>query len=225
MAYRRLPSQVVVAVVLVAVGALLLGSTTGLYDTGPLLQYVPSLFVLVGAYALVASGFRNVFGPLAVITVAGAWQAIALGYATVSSVTALWPVLVIVFGLSLLAAHVRPSVETVEGGRVDAFALFGGRDQRIASQSFVGGETTALFGGTEIDLRDAAIPAPPARINATAMFGGVEIVVPRDWNVKLDVLPIFGAAEDDRPRRREEHEEVDLVVTGFVAFGGIEVTD
>jgi hypothetical protein len=225
MAYRRLSSQVVLAAAVVVVGALLLGSTTGLYDTDPLLVYVPSLFVVVGAYAIVASGFRTVFGPLLVITLAGAWQAVALGYATLSSLTALWPLLVIAFGLSLLVAHLRPSVEAVEGGRVDAFALFGGRNQRVTSRSFVGGETTAVFGGTEIDLRDAAIPAPPARLTTTAIFGGVEVVVPRDWNVRLDVLPIFGAAEDARPRRESEHEAVDLVVTGFVAFGGVEVTD
>jgi hypothetical protein len=41
----------------------------------------------------------------------------------------------------------------------------------------------------------------------------------------MDVLPVFGAAEDDRPRRDEEHDEVDLVVTGFTAFGAVTVAD
>lgn len=66
---------------------------------------------------------------------------------------------------------------------------------------------------------------PPAHVSATAAFGGVDVVVLRDWNVRIDAVPVFGAAEDDRPRREEEHDEVGPVVTGFVAFGGISVTD
>jgi hypothetical protein len=45
----------------------------------------------------------------------------------------------------------------------------------------------------------------------------------------MDVLPIFGAAEDSRLRaerdRERESDTVDLVVDGFVAFGGVEVKD
>ncbi|WP_394345218.1 MULTISPECIES: hypothetical protein [Haloarcula] len=65
----------------------------------------------------------------------------------------------------------------------------------------------------------------PAHVSTTTIFGGTEIRVPREWNVRLDVLPLFGAAEDSRPRSDEEHKDVDLVITGFVAFGGLELLD
>jgi hypothetical protein len=39
------------------------------------------------------------------------------------------------------------------------------------------------------------------------------------------VLPILAGASDDRPRRESEHDEIDLIVTGFTAFGGVSVTD
>ena len=57
------------------------------------------------------------------------------------------------------------------------------------------------------------------------LFGPVLAVVPRDWRVEVDVLPVFGAGEDGRPHRAEEHETVDLVVTGFAGFGGVSVSD
>ncbi|WP_231751333.1 cell wall-active antibiotics response protein [Halogeometricum sp. CBA1124] len=82
-----------------------------------------------------------------------------------------------------------------------------------------------MFGGAELDLRDAELTDRPARVNVLALFGGAEVVVPRDWNVKMDVLPILAGASDDRPRRESEHDEIDLVVTGFTAFGGVSVTD
>jgi hypothetical protein len=63
-------------------------------------------------------------------------------------------------------------------------------------------------------------------VNATVLFGGAEVVAPREWNVRLDALPILAGVEDSRLRTDgETHAEVDLVVSGFVALGGIEVKD
>ena len=57
------------------------------------------------------------------------------------------------------------------------------------------------------------------------VLAGAAQVVPRDSRVEVDVLPVVDAAEDERPRRAEEHETVDLVVTGFAGFGGVSVSD
>ena len=70
---RWLSSQVILGALIVLIGVLLLGQTTDLYNLGFLFDYVPSLFVLLGLYAMVRSGFRNVFGPLVIVVVAGAW--------------------------------------------------------------------------------------------------------------------------------------------------------
>ncbi|SDM09162.1 Cell wall-active antibiotics response 4TMS YvqF [Halogranum gelatinilyticum] len=225
MAYRRLSNQSLVGVLIVLVGVVLLVDTTGLYDTGFLLTYVPSLFVLVGLYALVSSDFRNVGGPLVLVTVASAWQLVALDVVTVGRILRFWPLLIVLVGLSIALGRVRPSVAEVDDDRFDLVAAFGGLDRRATSKTFTGGNVTVAFGGGELDLRDTLVPAPPARVNVVALFGGVDVVVPRDWNVRLDVLPVFGAAEDDRPRREAEHDGVDLVVTGFCAFGGVTVTN
>jgi predicted membrane protein len=190
-----------------------------------LLTYVPTLFVLLGVYALVTSGFRNLFGPVLIILLAGAWQIAALDLLPDADLASFWPALIILFGVSLLLGRMRTTAEKVDNASVDGIGVFGGRNQRVTSSQFKGADLTALFGGYELDLRDAAVAERPARISAVAMFGGIEIIVPRSWNVRIDVLPIFGGAEDSRPRREEEHEEIDLILTGFAAFGGISVTD
>jgi hypothetical protein len=41
----------------------------------------------------------------------------------------------------------------------------------------------------------------------------------------MDVVPILGGAEDERRREPRDHDDLDLVVEGFVAFGGVSVTD
>ena len=224
-ASNRVSTQELLGAIVVIVGIVLLLDTTGVAETGSLINFVPSLFVLLGLYALVTSGFRNLFGPLLVIVLAGAWQIAALDLVPEADLVSFWPAIVILFGVSLLLGRMRTKAEKVDEQSVDGIAIFGARNQRVTSSRFRGADLTALFGGYELDLRDAEVADRPARISAVAMFGGVDIIVPREWNVRLDVLPIFGGAEDERPRREGEHDETDLTVTGFVAFGGVSVND
>lgn len=226
MAYKRLSSQILLGLVAVLVGLVLLAETTGLYPTGDLLRYVPALFVAVGLYALVASGFRNVTGPVTVIVVATVAQAVALDYVAVGEVWQFWPLLIVLFGFSLVVGQYRSRVRSSDASDLSALAVFGGSERRVTSETFRSADLTAIFGGTSLDLRDAVVPeGETATITATALFGGVEVIVPRDWNVELDVLPILGGASDDRARTERTHERVDLVVTGFAAFGGVAVED
>lgn len=220
-----LPTQLVLGALVILVGIVLLLDTTGVYDTRPLFDYIPALFVLLGLYALWRGGVRNFFGPLIVIILASGWQLAALDIVEWDELWDLWPVFLIFFGLSLVLSHWRRTPGETKADHISSFAIFGGNEQRSNSSTFTGADLTALFGGAELDLREASVADPPARITAIAMFGGVEVIVPRDWNVQLEVLPILGGATDERPRRPEEHETVDLVVSGFAAFGGVTVED
>lgn len=223
---RWLSSQVILGALIVLIGVLLLGQTTDLYNLGYLFDYIPSLFVLLGIYAMVRSGFRNLFGPLVIIAVAGAWQLVELDYLAAGDVWQFWPLFIVFFGLSvILSQWRRRAASTVDDDHVSAMAVFGGAEKRSDSTRFSGANLTALFGGTELDLRDAEVADPPAHVSAIALFGGVSVIVPREWNVELDVLPILGGAADERPRREREHDDLDLVVSGFAAFGGVSVED
>lgn len=224
---RLLTSQFLLGIIVILLGLLLLLETTGVVETADLLVYTPSLFVLVGFWALYQSRFRNVVGPLVLVGIGVAAQLVALGYATVDEMVTFWPLLLVAFGLSILLGQVRTRVRETDDAFTSAFAVFGGVEKRITSLEFLGGDLTAIFGGTELALRNAGVSDPPARVNAVAIFGGVEVVVPRDWTVQLDVLPVLGGASDDRPRRPPDQprDEIDLVVTGFAAFGSVTVVD
>lgn len=110
------------------------------------------------------------------------------------------------------------------GDRLDEFAMFGGGDRMIRSRAFRGGTVTAIMGGFDIDLRDAEIAGDAARIEVFIMMGGVDLKVPENWNVVLDVTPFMGGA-DYRPgnRRPAEGPQKVLTVSGFVFMGGIDV--
>lgn len=229
MARRGLSTQALTGVLVVVLGLLLLLGTTGTLDVGSLWQYVPSLFVFLGLWALYRSGFSNVTGPVVMILVAGTVQLLVLDIVTGEVVATWWPLVVVLFGLAMLTGHWRRRrrVPVGSGDDFDLVGIFGGSQYRVTSQSFRGGAATAIFGGVEVDLREAVVAEPPAVVTAMALFGGVEIEAPDDWAVEVDVLPIFGGVEDSRPRRPPTADGRDgpvLVVTGFVAFGGIEVS-
>jgi hypothetical protein len=48
----KISYQTIFGAIILIFGILLLFRTTGIYDTGQLLRYIPSLFVLLGIYAL-----------------------------------------------------------------------------------------------------------------------------------------------------------------------------
>lgn len=229
MARSRLSTQALTGLIIVVVGVLLLLGTTGTYDVGRLWRYVPSLFVVLGLWAIVQSDFRNLAGPIILIIVAGTVQLLTLDVITGDTIATWWPLLVVLFGLAILFGHWRrrSRVPTVSADDFDLIGVFGGAERRVTSDAFTGGSATAVFGGVEVDLRDAEIADPPAVVTAIALFGGVELVVPEEWNVAVDALPLFGAVEDERrrpPADAERRDGPDLVVTGLVAFGGMSVS-
>ncbi|GAB3691076.1 hypothetical protein GCM10028857_28080 [Salinarchaeum chitinilyticum] len=231
---RNLTGRIATGGLIVLVGVLLLLATTGTVPTDSVWDWVPAIFVLLGLWALVSSGFRNLTGPIMVIAIAGTYLARNLELIGDQVIGTWWPLFVVLFGVLLLIGRRRRSHgrETGAGGdgELTAIALFGGAERRITTDHFLGGEVVVAFGGAEIDLRDAAIDHPPATLETVVLFGGAEVRVPEHWSVELDVLPLFGGASDERSRRSEassaqRSDGTDLVVTGVALFGGVEVTD
>ena len=107
---------------------------------------------------------------------------------------------------------------------IDQVNVFGSTKSRIFSKKFKGGETTNFFGGAELDLTQADIEGK-AVIDAVAVFGGLKLVIPANWNLKTDIVSIMGGVTDKRPSSHapDENGKV-LLITGACIFGGIEIS-
>lgn len=102
------------------------------------------------------------------------------------------------------------------------FAMWSGVDRKVTSQAFRGGDFTAFMGGAAVDLR-AAKPVPTgAVIDFTVVMGGVEVVVPDDWQVVNDIQCVMGGVEDSRTATPPAGDRL-LYLRGFVLMGGIEI--
>lgn len=106
---------------------------------------------------------------------------------------------------------------------LDEFAMMGGGDRVVRSQSFRGGSVTAIMGGFEIDLRGAQIAGDTATIDIFTLWGGVEMRVPDEWSVVIQGLPILGAFTNTARGNPGEPPKKTLVVKGAAIMGGVEI--
>lgn len=109
------------------------------------------------------------------------------------------------------------------GEFIDSTCVFSGSKKVVISKNFKGADVTAFMGGAEIDLSQADIQGQ-AVIDATAVFGGIKIIVPSNWDLKIQNTSAFGNIED---KRRIQNLNADaskqLVIDGTAVFGGIEI--
>jgi predicted membrane protein len=105
------------------------------------------------------------------------------------------------------------------------WAIFSGVRRRIDSQDFQGGEAFAMFGGVEIDMRKAVSTREEILIEANAIFGGIDLKVPENWNVTVRGSGIFGGYEDKTmdTRLAPDAKQPHLIVNGFAIFGGVNI--
>jgi predicted membrane protein len=224
--------------IIVLVGLALLLHHMGVIPFDPVARFWPLLLVVFGVMNLLTRSGRF-FGFLLIL--AGAFLQLNKLGITHLSFADLWPVALIAIGLLLMWGSLETSGffrakakalhdfrEQVAGATgssptmLNAVAVFGGCERRVATQNFQGGRATAFFGGIELDFRDAEMDAE-AILEINCVFGGVEIRVPESWHVHSRSLPVFGGYEDKTRRPTNPGKTKTLIVTGMVVFGGIEI--
>ena len=119
--------------------------------------------------------------------------------------------------------------------RLNEVNIFWGGKRRIVAKNFVGGEIVSIFGGFDIDLREADILGNVAEIEVVTIFGGGDIRVPPNWEIVMETVGIFGGCGD---RTRHPDPSVvgtspaggsgapqlkTLIVKGVAIFGGMNV--
>jgi hypothetical protein len=85
-------------------------------------------------------------------------------------------------------------------------------------------ESVNVFGGTELDLREAVLPGREIRIRAYCILGGMEVTVPPEMHVVDDGIALLGGREI--PPDSEESASPGapvLRLSGVSVLGGISV--
>lgn len=107
---------------------------------------------------------------------------------------------------------------------IDETHIMSGGTSKLNSKQFAGGSIRCFMGGAQIDLTETDL-APNAVLNVFTVMGGVQIKIPKEWNVKSDVFPIMGGVEDQISKFPASvvNDEKKFTITGNVVMGGIEI--
>ncbi|MFM9366938.1 DUF1707 domain-containing protein [Streptomyces sp. Da 82-17] len=81
----------------------------------------------------------------------------------------------------------------------------------------------AFWGGGEVDLREARFEAPEVVVNAVAIMGGVDVIVPPGVDVVVRGWGIMGGFEERLGDDLPEPGAPRVIVTGFAFWGGVGV--
>ena len=136
------------------------------------------------------------------------------------------PTILVIIGLSIIFKDVVGSKindkikELNKQGKTEYYATFSGEELTFTGSEFKGASLNAIFGGIDINLKDTVIEEDIV-INSTAVFGGVDILVPNNVNVKVKSSSIFGGTDN---KMTENKENVPTIyVKAFNLFGGTEI--
>jgi hypothetical protein len=81
---------------------------------------------------------------------------------------------------------------------------------------------TCVFGGIELDFREAVLPQREIVISVTCVFGGLNITVPPGVRVESSIMAIFGGVDNPGNDTLDPNAPV-IRLTGFLLFGGVEI--
>ena len=101
-------------------------------------------------------------------------------------------------------------------------AIFGGVTRKGRWRVRKNIQSLTLFGGTDLDLRDAIFEAPVVEISGFWCFGGLDIKVPEGIEVRDQTAGIFGGT-DVRDIGDPAPGAPTLVIKGVSLFGGVSV--
>jgi predicted membrane protein len=212
-------TKIIIGLFFVALGVLLAADNLDLIHSHHYLLWWPSVLLLIGLVQLTAGS--RFFG--VILTIVGAsFLATNLGLVRVNVFDVFWPFVMIAAGGVLVARAVgyRWQPELTQKGRT-IFAILSGPAVSVNAKDFSGLNVIAFMGGAEIDLRQAEIAKSPAVIDCVAIWGGIEIIVPPQWEIIGEVVPFMGGFEITTAPAANRDKQ--LIIRGLAWMGGIEV--
>ncbi|HEY5820882.1 MAG TPA: DUF1707 domain-containing protein [Propionibacteriaceae bacterium] len=102
-------------------------------------------------------------------------------------------------------------------------AIFGGVTRKGKWRVRKHTQALALFGGIDLDLRDAIFEGPVVEISGFWCFGGLDIKVPEGIEVRDQTAGVFGGTDVSHVGEPLPGAPV-LVIKGMTLFGGVSVS-
>lgn len=234
---KTLDRKNVAAILLIVAGGVLLLETFDIVDFS--LKHIifnwKTLLIAIGLIILFSS--ENKIPAYVLIGLGVVFWLPSIGHYDIRLHQVFWPLVLIGIGVVIISRRnvhskfgsgqqgkMRTADGSVENDYIDDVSIFGGGIKRYSSQNLRGGNITAIFGGSEIDLTASQMSAEGTVVDVFTMFGGTKLIVPGTWQVRSEATSLFGGFSDKRHIKPAEvmNDKV-LLIKGVVLFGGVEI--
>lgn len=228
------------AVIVIVAGALLLLKGVGFlpWEVSRILLSWQMLLIVIGVFNIFS--MQHKVSGYILVGIGGFFMLDKLFYLNVGFWQVAWPLVLIGIGIAILLNYRKNQGQgygfSDKGGThndgygddvdyLDEVTIFSGTEKTITSRNFRGGRITSIFGGSEINLTQAELSADKNTIEVLSIFGGSTLIVPADWDIKVNVTAVFGGFSDKRYKRTNVEKDYSKVlrVQGVVLFGGGEI--
>ena len=231
--HNGIDKRLVLGMFLVGLGGIFLLNTLNIlhFSFSSVVFSWPFVMFIIGLFILVNTN-KKLFG--GILTGLGIFFLIPRIYPEINYNAGIaLPIILIAFGIYIIfkkrssAAdyrHFRTASE-ISKDKIDDVAIFGGGTKIISSDNFKGGNVTAIFGGSEINLINCKLADGDNVIDVLTIFGGTTLIVPKEWNVVVNVTSILGGFSNKSIRNPSVvvDQSRTLHIRGLAMFGGGEI--
>lgn len=113
------------------------------------------------------------------------------------------------------------STETVEGDSIILNTSFASSIKYISSDDFKAADIRCTFGGMKVYFDNAIIKNGNAVLHLDVSFAGIEIYIPKEWNIVNNASVSFAGIEEKN--RNASTGTPTLRLTGGLSFGGVTI--
>lgn len=222
-------ASIIIGVLFLAAGVAIGGVMLGFFHFSFCLAGWWTIFIIAPALYSIALSGANLGN--AVILATGV--ILLLNAQNVLPVSISWriifPVVLLFIGFQLLFS--RGPIQSSKCSKKDttdhqpknnnSTALFSGQDIHYGADEFTGASYSATFGGISANLSNATLTQDVV-ITVSAIFGGIDIILPENVKVSSHVVPILGSF--DCTYRSSQNPDAHTVrINGSATFGGVTV--
>jgi hypothetical protein len=205
---------------IIAIGLLFSLDSVDALNARDYLEYWPILLIAVGLTRVASLRPPDIVFTVLFVGL-GTWLLLYnLEYTDAEPWRYFWPIILVIIGTFLVAGGLRGRRAPESDDFVRGFAVLSGFERNTASTNFQGADLTAILGGCELDLRQAKIGSRAPEIEVFAFWGGVEIRVPQEWRLDVQVWPILGGLEDETEQSPAPEGPV-VTIKGAAVMGGV----
>lgn len=221
--------NVIWGIILIALGIILGINTLGIADINIFFDGWWTLFIIIPSILGLLKPNSSKTGNLIALTIG---VLLLLSCQNLIDFDMVWslliPIILVFMGFSIIfknsaLAQVKSRIKDKKNANKEApeyCGCFSNQKLDFTDEKFKGCNLSAVFGGVNCNLKGSKLEKETV-IEASAIFGGVDIIVPENTNVKVYSTSIFGGV-DSKIRNNKENENT-IYVNATCLFGGVEI--